>query len=181
MPSTNCRALHDEVLARPRATERLAELREETLAEIGLHALRRTLDRSQADLAAELDISQSAVSQLERGDDVRVSTLRSYVHGLGARLQIMYATESRSRDVERVSIPARSTSDARYVLRRGSRSRSRFRGAIARGQQRRAYDTPTSWLSHPLAMMCVSIRDGQGHNGGAIASDWTEWGRSDRQ
>ena len=31
---------------------------------------------------------KSAVSQLERGDDVRVSTLRSYLEGLGARLQI---------------------------------------------------------------------------------------------
>ena len=81
--------LHREVLARPGAEERLAALRSETLAEIGLQVLRRTLDFSQVDLAAELGISQSAVSQLERGDDLRVSTLRSYVHGLGARLQIM--------------------------------------------------------------------------------------------
>ena len=36
----------------------------------------------------ELGVSQSAVSQLERGDDVKVSTLRSYLLGLGARLQI---------------------------------------------------------------------------------------------
>ena len=89
MPNTqNYRALHDEVLARPGAAARLAALRSETLAEIGLYALRRTMDRSQADLAAELGISQSAVSQLERGDDLRVSTLRSYLKGLGARLQI---------------------------------------------------------------------------------------------
>ena len=90
MPSAKSyRTLHDEVLARPGAGERLAALRSETLAEIGLYALRRALDRSQADLAAELGISQSAVSQLERGDDVKVSTLRSYVHGLGARLKIV--------------------------------------------------------------------------------------------
>ena len=87
--SESYRALHDEVLARPGAKDRLATLRSETLAEIGLYALRRTLDRSQADLAAELGISQSAVSQLERGDDVKVSTLRSYVNGLGARLKII--------------------------------------------------------------------------------------------
>ena len=90
MPSTKSyRALHDKVLARPGAAERLAALREETLVEIGLYALRRALDRSQADLAAELGISQSAVSQLERGDDVKVSTLRSYVSGLGARLELV--------------------------------------------------------------------------------------------
>ena len=90
MPSTkDYRALRREVLARPGAPERLAALREETLAEVGLYALRRILDCSQADLAAELGISQSAVSQLERGDDVKVSTLRSYVSGLGARLRII--------------------------------------------------------------------------------------------
>lgn len=89
MPVESYRALHDEVLACPRAEERLAALRGETLAEIGLYALRRILDRSQADLAAELRISQSAVSQMEEGDDVKVSTLRSCVHGLGARLKII--------------------------------------------------------------------------------------------
>ena len=89
MPNTHdYRALHDEVLGRPGAPERLAALRSETLSEIGLHALRRTMDRSQTDLAAELGISQSAVSQLERGEDLKVSTLRSYLQGLGARLQI---------------------------------------------------------------------------------------------
>lgn len=51
--------------------------------------LRRTLDFSQIDLAAELSISQSAVSQLERGNDVKGSTLRRFVQGLGTRLQIM--------------------------------------------------------------------------------------------
>ncbi len=86
--SKNYLRLHDEVLARPGAAERLASLRSETLAEIGLHTLRRALDHSQADLAAELGISQSAVSQLERGDDVKVSTLRGYLRGLGARLEI---------------------------------------------------------------------------------------------
>ena len=40
-----------------------------TLAEIGLYELRRSLRRSQTDLAAELRISQPAVSQLERSDD----------------------------------------------------------------------------------------------------------------
>ena len=41
-----------------------------TLAEIGLYELRRSLERSPTNLAAELGISQPAVSQLEHGDDV---------------------------------------------------------------------------------------------------------------
>ena len=90
MPQTSpYRELHDRVTARPGTAERLAGLRLDTLAEIGLHELRRSLQRSQTDLAAELGISQPAVSQLERGEDVKVSTLRSYLDSLGARLQIL--------------------------------------------------------------------------------------------
>ncbi|WP_419840261.1 helix-turn-helix domain-containing protein [Candidatus Poriferisodalis sp.] len=89
MPSTkNYRQLHDRVLARPGAADRLHALRDDTLAEIGLDALRRKLERSQADIAAELGISQPAVSQLEHSDDPRLSTLRTYVSGLGARLGV---------------------------------------------------------------------------------------------
>ena len=89
MPSThNYKDLHDRVAARPDAAECLAALRQETLAEIGLYELRRSLERSQTDLAAKLGISQPAVSQLERGEDVKLSTLRSYLNSLGARLQV---------------------------------------------------------------------------------------------
>ncbi len=90
MPNTNSyRELHSRVLARPGAAERLSTLRAETLAEIGLYSLRRSLERSQADLAAELGISQSAISQLEHGEDMRLSSLRNYIGGLGARLRIL--------------------------------------------------------------------------------------------
>ena len=89
MPNTSpYREIHDRVAARPGAPERLAALRQDTLAEIGLYEMRRSLERSQTDLAAELGISQPAVSQLERGDDVKLSTLRNYLDSLGARLQI---------------------------------------------------------------------------------------------
>ena len=53
MPSTkNYRELHDQVMARPGAAERLAALREDTLAEIGLYELRRALERSRSDEGA---------------------------------------------------------------------------------------------------------------------------------
>ena len=74
----------------------------------GLYALRQTLDFSQVDLAAELGISQSAVSQLERGDDVKGSTLRSYVHGLGARRQIMAVFNDGEAEI---AVPIRIGSD----------------------------------------------------------------------
>jgi predicted transcriptional regulator len=94
MPSTkNYRELHEQVVSRPGAAERLAALRSETLAEIGLYELRRALDRSQTDLAAELGISQSAISQLERGEDLKLSTLRTYLAHLGARLELLAVFE----------------------------------------------------------------------------------------
>lgn len=58
------------------------------MTDIGLGELRRALQRSQATLAIQIGITQSAVSQLERGGDVKVSTLRTYMHGLGADLRI---------------------------------------------------------------------------------------------
>ena len=85
----NYRELHEKVVARPGAPERLAALREATVAEIGLHELRRALNRSQAELALSLGSSQPAVSQLERGEDIRLSSLRRYLEGLGARLRIV--------------------------------------------------------------------------------------------
>ena len=96
MPSTkNYRELHEKVISREGAAERLAVLRDETLKEIGLDELRRAVNRSQADIAAELSISQSAVSQFERSGDIKVSTLSNYVQGLGARLrQMMLSTHN---------------------------------------------------------------------------------------
>jgi predicted transcriptional regulator len=88
------RELHHQVVARPGAAERLAAIREETLAEIGLYELRRALDRSQTELAAELGISQSAISQLERAGDVKLSTLRTYLEHLGARLELLAVFEN---------------------------------------------------------------------------------------
>lgn len=96
--------LHAKVTARPGAAKRLAALREETLAEIGLYELRRSRNQSQTDLASTLQISQSAISQIERGDDLKVSTLRTYVEGLGADLQLVALFDT---DDEQISVPIR--------------------------------------------------------------------------
>ena len=94
MPTTkNYQDLHDEVAERPGASDRLAALREDTLAEIGLFDLRRRLEVSQVDLAAELGITQSAVSQLEHAGDLKLSTLRKYLARLGARLELVAVFE----------------------------------------------------------------------------------------
>lgn len=69
------RVLEEQFLARPGADELLAEANRDTLAEIGLYELRKSRERSQADLASALGISQEAVSQLENAGDMTTSRL----------------------------------------------------------------------------------------------------------
>ena len=90
MPSTKSfNVLREQLLARPGAAELLAKIRKETLAEIGLYELRKRLEWSQDSLAARLGVSQAAVSQLERAEDMSVSRLRRYLRQLGAELQLV--------------------------------------------------------------------------------------------
>ncbi len=91
--------LRDQVLARPGATDRLAQARIATLEEIRLYELRHAEAVSQAELAGRLDVTQSAVSKLEHADDVRVSTLRQYLDALGARLELVAVFDDDDRRV----------------------------------------------------------------------------------
>lgn len=80
--------LHGRVLARPGAEERVAQHREEALAELGLYELRRSQQVSQVELARRLEVTQSAISKFENAGDVRLSTLKDYVEALGGRLEL---------------------------------------------------------------------------------------------
>jgi DNA-binding XRE family transcriptional regulator len=59
---------------------------------IGFHLkeLRRSLGKTQAEVAAVLGVSQSRVSQIETGDleAMELETLRSYAVALGGRLDV---------------------------------------------------------------------------------------------
>ena len=95
MPNTrNFQDLHEQVLAKPGAAGRLAELRKETLAEIGLYELRKKLNWSQSGLADKLRISQADVSQLENAEDMSLSQLQNYLKQLGGRLQLLAVFEN---------------------------------------------------------------------------------------
>ncbi len=89
MARTKFSELRKQVEERPGAGERLSKLRAETLDEVRLYELRHAEAVSQAELAGRLEITQGAVSKLEHAEDVRVSTLRQYVEGLGARLELV--------------------------------------------------------------------------------------------
>ena len=101
MARTKFTKLREEVLARPGATERVAQARAETLEEIRHYELRHREAVSQATLAGRLEVTQGAISKLEHSDDVRVSTLRQYLEALGARLELVAVFED---DDQRVPI-----------------------------------------------------------------------------
>jgi DNA-binding XRE family transcriptional regulator len=88
MPRKSFTQLREEVFERPGAAERVAGLRRDLLAEVGLYELRRERRVSQVDLAEQLDVTQSAISKFEHGADPRVSTLRDYIKALGGRLEL---------------------------------------------------------------------------------------------
>ena len=50
-------------------------------------------------LAGRLEVTQGAISKFEHADDVRVSTLRQYVEGLGARLELIAVFDEEDRRV----------------------------------------------------------------------------------
>ena len=91
--------LRDEVVARSGAREALADARAATLEEIRLYEVRHAEAVSQAELAGRLEITQSAVSKLEHADDLRVSTLRQYLEGLGARLELVAVFDDEERRI----------------------------------------------------------------------------------
>ena len=56
--------------------------------EMPLHQLRKAREMTQVKIAEELQIGQGDVSRLERRADMYVSTLASFLHAVGADLEI---------------------------------------------------------------------------------------------
>lgn len=71
---------------RRRIEERAAELIAE---ELNLRAMRRLRKLTQASLSKKLKIGQEGVSRIEKRTDLYLSTLRSYVEGVGGELTLM--------------------------------------------------------------------------------------------
>lgn len=67
------------------ATAKAAEM----LTCIRLAELRRLRDITQNDLAELLHMKQPSIAQLEKRDDIYISTLRNYLHALGGELELV--------------------------------------------------------------------------------------------
>ena len=73
----------------PERRGRIEAMKQELLAEMPLHELRRARSLTQQDLAETLHVSQPAVAKLEQRADIYVSSLRSYIEAVGGRLKIV--------------------------------------------------------------------------------------------
>jgi transcriptional regulator with XRE-family HTH domain len=74
-----------------KSPERVARIKSETRSMLAISALTRLRESrslTQAQLAKELDVSQSRVSRIENQDDLNLSTLDEVVRGLGGELRI---------------------------------------------------------------------------------------------
>jgi DNA-binding XRE family transcriptional regulator len=66
--------------------QRAAEL---IAAELNLRQVRRLRKLTQARLSKRLKIGQEGVSRIEKRSDLYISTLRSYVEGVGGKLKLV--------------------------------------------------------------------------------------------
>jgi DNA-binding XRE family transcriptional regulator len=68
---------------------RIYQLAAQMWAEINLREMRRLRKLTQARLSKKLKIGQEGVSRIEKRTDLYLSTLRSYVEGVGGKLSLI--------------------------------------------------------------------------------------------
>lgn len=81
----------DEILNEMPADQRVRveQRAQEMRVEINLREMRRLRKLTQARLSKKLKIGQEGVSRIEKRSDLYLSTLRSYVEGVGGELILM--------------------------------------------------------------------------------------------
>ena len=81
----------DELLASrsPESQARIQEMADELLLANQLYLIREELEISQKQLAEALGIKQQSLSAIEnRGNDLKISTMKKYVEAMGGKLRI---------------------------------------------------------------------------------------------
>jgi predicted XRE-type DNA-binding protein len=82
----NFKELRDRMSERSREASEVEYRR--LVEEMSLLQLRKAREMTQVKLAEELHVGQGDISRLERRTDMYVSTLASYLHAVGAELEI---------------------------------------------------------------------------------------------
>ena len=69
--------------------QKIKEMSDELILETGLAMIRENLALSQKEMAQAVGVSQSAIAQIEqRGNDVKLSTLKRYIEKMGGELSL---------------------------------------------------------------------------------------------
>jgi transcriptional regulator with XRE-family HTH domain len=69
--------------------QRIEESYQQGKAEyLTLQELRKSLDKTQTDVATALNVRQVSVSDFEKGKDPRISTIQDFIEALGGNLEI---------------------------------------------------------------------------------------------
>ncbi|MCD9517112.1 helix-turn-helix domain-containing protein [Photobacterium carnosum] len=84
------RNLNDMLASRSQDSQhRIAEMADEMLLEVKFQAIREELELTQAELARNMGISQPSVVAIEqRGNDVKLSTIKRYIEAMGGKMSI---------------------------------------------------------------------------------------------
>ena len=97
--------------------------------ELHLRELRRLRKLTQARLSKKLKIGQEGISRIEKRTDLYLSTLRSYVEGVGGKLSLVVEFPDRPPVILAGLGETPSKKIARKTVKFGSKSKPRFRGA----------------------------------------------------
>lgn len=73
----------------PQRREKIENQAQVILISMALQELRQTRHLTQQELATILDVNQAALSKMENQADMRISTLRKLLAGMGGRLKIV--------------------------------------------------------------------------------------------
>ncbi|SMY38216.1 Antitoxin HigA [Photobacterium malacitanum] len=84
------RNLNDMLASRSQDSQhRIAEMADEMLLEVKFQAIREELELTQAELARNMGISQPSIVAIEqRGNDVKLSTIKRYIEAMGGKMSI---------------------------------------------------------------------------------------------
>ncbi|HEY4156734.1 MAG TPA: helix-turn-helix transcriptional regulator [Polyangiaceae bacterium] len=81
-----------DIKARKMSTERVERVRQEAkdeLRALTLRQLREEAGKTQVEIAELAELTQSALSRIERREDNPIEALRSYVEALGGELEVV--------------------------------------------------------------------------------------------
>lgn len=108
----NFKELRKDVRSDPERAKRVDTYKRAMLDAMRLAELRQGLDTTQSELAEVMHVSQANVSQIERSDNLYLSTLAGYVAALGGRLEINVVFDDRVVPLGRIEEQPESASKA---------------------------------------------------------------------